>query len=74
MHPLTAGQHFGAELGAADQLRLGGVAAKEFLPEEEGRTGRPGNGRPALAGKAASGWDLGLEIRVHDAWGVMRET
>src|ERR1017187_1163634 len=74
MHALTAGQHFGAELGAADQLRLGGFAAKEVLPEEEGRTGRPGNGRPALAGKAASGWDLGLEIRVHDAWGLMRET
>ena len=67
VHALSAGHHFGAELGAADQLRLGGLAAKEFLPEEEGRTDRPGNCRPALAGNAASGWDLGLEIRVHDA-------
>src|ERR1035441_2444825 len=49
MHALTAGPKFGAELGAADQLRLGGLAAKEFLPEEERRAGRAGDGRPAVA-------------------------
>src|ERR1035441_4469682 len=66
MHALTAGQHFSAELGAANQLRLRGLASKEFLPEEERRTGRAGDGRPALARDGARGWSGGIQVSVHD--------